>query len=250
VKTCSRCGIAQPFDNFHKESRHTDGLRADCKSCRAKHRKPSTKHYYRTHREQILKNQSSPRYKENRNRRRRKKLTPKIPKEPIQLQIKFPKISVTSKSPAKPKKSREEKLTKKRQYGKQYYQRNRPKILARQKRYKISHAKDIKEKKRKWSKKDHQLHPEKAWKRKAIRRARMRSSPIITIINRNTIYERDEGICHICYRKVSKKSFSIDHLIPLAAGGSHTPENVALAHLKCNLRRGNGKLPAQLRLIG
>jgi HNH endonuclease len=66
--------------------------------------------------------------------------------------------------------------------------------------------------------------------------------------------ERDGWRCALCRRKVSRtaragtpKSASIDHLIPLSAGGSHTWGNVQLAHWICNTRRGVGGA-VQLRL--
>ena len=42
---------------------------------------------------------------------------------------------------------------------------------------------------------------------------------------------------------------SMDHLVPRSAGGLDRMDNVALAHLLCNVRRGVGG-EAQLRLIG
>jgi 5-methylcytosine-specific restriction endonuclease McrA len=41
----------------------------------------------------------------------------------------------------------------------------------------------------------------------------------------------------------------IDHLVPVSAGGSHTWDNVALAHRRCNYERREVG-PAQLRLLG
>jgi 5-methylcytosine-specific restriction endonuclease McrA len=34
-------------------------------------------------------------------------------------------------------------------------------------------------------------------------------------------------------------STSIDHVLPIALGGQDTPENVHLAHLGCNVAKGN-----------
>lgn len=60
---------------------------------------------------------------------------------------------------------------------------------------------------------------------------------------------RDGWLCHICRRKVVRKTWSVDHLIPRAHGGMHTWENVALAHHRCNTLRGaTGE--AQLLLVG
>lgn len=59
---------------------------------------------------------------------------------------------------------------------------------------------------------------------------------------------RDGWRCHLCHRKVRRSEASIDHLEPLSLGGSHTWQNVALAHRTCNSRRSN-RGPAQLLLI-
>jgi 5-methylcytosine-specific restriction endonuclease McrA len=62
--------------------------------------------------------------------------------------------------------------------------------------------------------------------------------------------ERDRNICQICKRVVGSRGASIDHIVPISHGGSHTWENVQLAHTKCNSSRGAGRLPAQMRLGG
>ena len=60
------------------------------------------------------------------------------------------------------------------------------------------------------------------------------------------VYERDGWICQICYEPVDAsvkwpdpKSPSLDHTVPLSKGGHHVWENVALAHLDCNVRKGD-----------
>ncbi len=70
------------------------------------------------------------------------------------------------------------------------------------------------------------------------------------VYDRFAIYERDKGVCHICHRKVSRSAFTLDHLVPLVHGGPDTAANVAVAHSTCNKRRGPGRTPAQLRLVG
>jgi len=65
--------------------------------------------------------------------------------------------------------------------------------------------------------------------------------------------ERDGWRCHLCGRTVTKRqgnereSPSVDHLIPVSQQGTHTWDNVALAHRICNSRRSDKGL-AQLRL--
>jgi 5-methylcytosine-specific restriction endonuclease McrA len=82
------------------------------------------------------------------------------------------------------------------------------------------------------------------------RRARLRNAPRVEKIDRAHIIARDRGRCHICGLKVRVSERSLDHLIPLAHGGNHTEDNLALAHFRCNSRMGAGRLPAQLRLFG
>lgn len=60
------------------------------------------------------------------------------------------------------------------------------------------------------------------------------------------VFERDAWICQICGHAVDSLlphphpfSKSLDHIVPLAAGGGHTWGNVQLAHLSCNIRKGD-----------
>jgi hypothetical protein len=52
------------------------------------------------------------------------------------------------------------------------------------------------------------------------------------------VLERDDGVCAICGDDVDPFHFTIDHVIPLSAGGEHSYENVQLAHRDCNTRKG------------
>ncbi|WP_188942134.1 HNH endonuclease [Virgibacillus salexigens] len=60
------------------------------------------------------------------------------------------------------------------------------------------------------------------------------------------VFERDEWKCGICGSYVNHSlsypdtmSASIDHIIPLSKGGSHTYKNVQCSHLSCNLIKRN-----------
>lgn len=65
--------------------------------------------------------------------------------------------------------------------------------------------------------------------------------------------ERDGWVCHLCGKPIKLRSGgaamapSIDHLIPISAGGAHVWSNVAIAHKRCNSRRRTGG-KVQLRL--
>ena len=83
------------------------------------------------------------------------------------------------------------------------------------------------------------------------RQARIRNAPVIETLDRRYIYDRDGERCHICgERVVLGIDATLDHLVPLSKGGNHTADNVRLAHRSCNSRRGAGRLPAQLILVG
>lgn len=79
------------------------------------------------------------------------------------------------------------------------------------------------------------------------RRARERSAEWEDI-DRQAVYDREGGRCHICGRKVSRSNFHLEHLWPIAAGGAHVASNVAVAHPACNLRKNARVSPVQLRI--
>lgn len=60
-------------------------------------------------------------------------------------------------------------------------------------------------------------------------------------VGRHQVGKRDNWICGICGEPIDRKlkfpnqmSFSVDHIIPLAKGGTHTMDNLQAAHLICN----------------
>lgn len=70
------------------------------------------------------------------------------------------------------------------------------------------------------------------------------------------IFERDSWVCQICRKRISRRrsypdplSPSLDHIVPLSRGGTHTRANAQASHLRCNLRKHTGGID-QLRLIG
>lgn len=87
---------------------------------------------------------------------------------------------------------------------------------------------------------------------KRSRRALKKSNGPVERINPLAVYERDCWRCGICGKKVNPdlqfphpKSASLDHILPLSKGGTHTWQNVQLAHLRCNVVKcdsGGGQL--------
>ena len=70
------------------------------------------------------------------------------------------------------------------------------------------------------------------------------------------VVARDAGRCHLCRRPVDlalngndRMGPTIDHLIPVSAGGDDVISNVRLAHRSCNCSRG-ARGSVQLLLLG
>lgn len=83
---------------------------------------------------------------------------------------------------------------------------------------------------------------------KSLRRARKRSTKVEGVaIDPIAIFERDGWLCHLCGGKTLKakrgtmhdKAPQLDHIIPLAKGGSHTEGNLACSHGRCNLMKSD-----------
>ena len=78
------------------------------------------------------------------------------------------------------------------------------------------------------------------------RRKRIKDHAVVERISRRRIFDRDKWLCGICDESVDATlgapdplSASLDHIVPVSRGGNHTVDNVRLAHLGCNIKRGN-----------
>ena len=94
------------------------------------------------------------------------------------------------------------------------------------------------------------MNKEKQKAHKRLREAKAKKNGKIEWnISLEKLIQRDEGICKICGRQVDTEDYyytdegyfiagdnypSIDHIIPLAKGGTHTWNNIQLAHRHCN----------------
>lgn len=87
------------------------------------------------------------------------------------------------------------------------------------------------------------------------RRARQRGAYVADVYRRE-VFERDGWRCQLCRRKVLQsaqvphpRAATIDHIIPLALGGTHEPVNCQTACFECNCRKTHVGVGDQLRLI-
>lgn len=83
-----------------------------------------------------------------------------------------------------------------------------------------------------------------AQKRAKRKRRAVHRHVLADTVDPRTVYDRDHWMCGICRKAVDPSlthpnpmSASLDHVIPIAMGGSHTYLNTQLAHLQCNLNK-------------
>lgn len=84
------------------------------------------------------------------------------------------------------------------------------------------------------------------------RRAMEKSRPYDKSIDMKSLGDRDGWTCHIC-GEPAPESYSekhlrptIDHILPISRGGSHTWDNVKTAHLGCNQRKNCKVIPCRV----
>lgn len=84
--------------------------------------------------------------------------------------------------------------------------------------------------------------------RNATRKAAMKIGLRQQYVSRRFIYDRDHGTCHLCGERRPFDDFHLDHITPLARGGTHTADNLAVACPSCNMSKGARILERQMTL--
>ncbi len=125
------------------------------------------------------------------------------------------------------------------------------KVKAHNAAYRMANLEKLRAQDAAWAK----ANPEITRMRCQLRRARKKNAET-EIFKDIHIFERDKWECQLCHKKVNKAlrypeplSASLDHIIPLSRGGSHTRANTQLAHLICNEKASVGGVK-QLRMFG
>lgn len=65
--------------------------------------------------------------------------------------------------------------------------------------------------------------------------------------SRENVYARDGGRCQYCSTKVPRPEATYDHVVPRAQGGQTRWENIVIACVPCNQKKG-GRTPEQARM--
>src|SRR5262245_33617053 len=101
-----------------------------------------------------------------------------------------------------------------------------------------------------WSRQWRENNPDKARASTDRYRARKNSAPYIEDVSLDVLYERDKGICQLCFKTCKRTDASGDHIIPVSLGGETSYRNMVLAHKRCNSGKRDRPVPQQMRLIG
>lgn len=65
--------------------------------------------------------------------------------------------------------------------------------------------------------------------------------------SRRNIFDRDDCTCQYCGKRFDRSDLTLDHIKPRSRGGTTTWENIVLACLKCNIRKGS-RLPREAHM--
>ena len=219
TRKCSKCGITKPLFQFYM--RETGKRRTDCKVCRSIYGKERLKKLHKNHewvkkeKDRSRKRLSDPQYKEkqkNHHRRRR---------------------------------SGQEWVNK---------ERKRLREFQRNKRLNPDYIENERKSARDRKRNKYKTDPEYAkkvreWGRKhgGIRRARKQNTKIEDIPSLGYFLDRQGGRCAFCKRVEcriksqvdGRAKFHIDHIVPLARGGTHTADNIQVLCYQCNTQKGS-----------
>lgn len=117
--------------------------------------------------------------------------------------------------------------------ARRHYQRHREEVNERNRRYRQENRQEVAERNRRY---------------RHRRRAQKMGAGYVPF-SEDELWESSDKTCVVCGDPISPNlawpdpmSRSLEHLIPLSQGGTHSPDNCGVSHLICNLRKGTKTL--------
>lgn len=210
TKTCTKCKTEKPTSMFGSHSQQKDGLQSQCKACIALYHVANKNKiiakvsaYYEANREKVAE------YKRNYREENRDA------------------IAIKQRA---------------------YYSANRDAISERSRAYRETNADKIREQKREhyYANRDKYCEYKRDWLKKnariamrdnANRRAKKREAGGQLSKNiAEKLFKMQRGKCACCGQPLGN-DYHLDHIMPLALGGSNTDNNVQLLRARCNLQK-------------
>lgn len=245
IKICPRC-------KCNPRETHKSGKADDyCRECRSAIWKIYRKKYYENNPDKArarskMRRQAHPeKVKEAINKWRRKNSEQKLKRAAELRRIKYKE----NPGPVNKRNNvwREKNIDKVRESQRKYREKIKGKTTEYHKKYHAENKERLKEVRKKYR----QENNIKIMGYNRERRAKKAGCGIIDAgINKVSVVERFGSRCRICGKEINMDlkypdpfSFSIDHLVALALGGTHTWSNVRPAHLICNVGKGKRAIP-------
>lgn len=225
MKTCTSCGESKPANNdfFGKDAQKKDGFRSSCKICK----RSSDKLYVEKNKEKISRSRKSA-YRENleENRRVRREYSARRRAENPERERK--RVAEWGKKNPLKSKAQKEKWEK----------NNKDKIRIKNRRLYESKREKHLQTCKKWRDENKPLRALYSRTRYA---RKMAAEGAHTIDDVMRAYNLQRGRCAYCWCDVSN-GYQVDHIIPLAKGGSDNADNICISCKTCNQRKSS-KMP-------
>ena len=109
--------------------------------------------------------------------------------------------------------------------------KNREKLQRLAVEYRLKNPEKVANSRAKWEAKNPNSKRIRAQNRRAKMRGGRLSSDLV-----KALFDKQKGRCPCC-RKTLGRTFHLDHIIPLAAGGAHSDSNIQLMRAECNLKK-------------
>lgn len=223
MKTCTRCKVEQPFNEFYKDTGKKDGLRSLCKKCTRK----SQAEYHKNNAEKI----------KERQRRWSQQNTEKIKEYHRRLYKSNPE---KRKEQVKEwRKNNPEKVNK---AARERY-KNNPKVREHKLQYGRTHRDQNTKRGREWRKNNREKFLINSREQVARRRARKENNGVFVVLKKELL----KIYLSPCFACGSTENLTQDHIIPISRGGRHSIGNLMPLCHSCNASK-NSKTWMEWRL--
>lgn len=224
-KTCTKCRQIKALTNFHVHNganANKDGYRSYCKDCSRE-----ANRIYRANNRDLVNAKKrqyakeKPHLKAEQDRRYRLNNVEKIAKSKAEWNknnLDAIRLYRANRTPEQKQKKRDQDIA----YGRANRQKNR---LATRK-YRLNNPERAKLSSKKYA----ANNPQIALRKDALRRTRLETNGVF-IVTRKEIRQMREQLCFYCKER---PGVTIDHVIPIARGGTHSIGNLVAACQKCN----------------